>query len=72
MQHQWQPVGPGEFRPDEITAEVEVIMAQCQTTVLRGSNRSGESEDEDQSSGGVFYQRCGGGRRVVRKKLGGG
>ncbi len=67
----WMPVGPGEHRPDEVQAEVEHVLRQRASALTTGANCSGEEEDEDRQQVGVYYQRCGGGRRVLRKRIGG-
>lgn len=53
---------PVDERVHEFDGEVDTYAASTK----RGCE--GESVGED----GVYYQKCGGGRRIVRKKIGGG
>lgn len=54
---------PGTF----LAEEDDLGYADEPVTTNSGSDRSGEGE-----VAGVQYQKCGGGRRVLRKRIGGG
>lgn len=68
---EWQPVGPGEFAPNEEDREVEFLLHQRKVQIKQGLDRSGQLESDEVINGdGVIRQRCGGGYRVIRKKIG--
>ncbi len=77
MMIEWRPVGPGTFKrddDDEKLSDQELLEQALRELTAEQSPVStptlgDPSKNED---AGVMYQRCGGGRRVLRKRIGGG
>lgn len=52
---------------EQIERDLELETVVALAPVLR----TGKEHDTGEEGGGVVYQRCGGGRRVLRKRIGG-
>lgn len=70
---EWRPVGPGTWQQDHEQTIDDIIAEQRDEAAAIASPakvKFGMDPDPDeQMSNGVTYQRCGGGRRIVRKKI---
>ena len=62
---EWRPVGPGNWQPERDDG----IDAGDVTPEVGQGVKTGRAH-EPQGDNQVQYQRCGGGRRVIRKPIG--
>jgi hypothetical protein len=70
----WQPIGPGTWQPEREPTIDDIIREQQQDAAIASAPanvRTGADPDPDEMmSAGIVFQKCGGGRRVLKKRIG--
>lgn len=70
---EWTPVGPGTYGTEPTYEQLLEQVIRDQELERRAENvRTPRGKDHSDSvdDNGVVYQKCGGGRRVLRKRIG--